>query len=356
MPEPNERPLVTALLQHAFDSIPLPDLYQFTHVPFDELLGDHQVEGRVRTSAAGLGRVALIGHSGSGKTSLVRHTLTQGNENFAAIWLQIASDPQVAAEPGIFGRHLLETLVHFAATERDILSQRDAQRHLGQAGGERYVQSGVTTARKVGGGLRTPWLVGDLGRELAEAAPDINMGVTPARVQRQLSQLFDRICGEGLLPVVVLDDTDRWLQVVSTEDSKDRLVQGFFGEVLPWLCQLRCGLVCAIHDHYLEEQAWLRARTEGVVETVVTVPRLNMASQLAQILDRRLSAANIEAGVGDLFVDDAIDALFSMYESRGAYSIRSAINLAHAATQQAVEGGAKQVVARHVAAAREDLD
>jgi Cdc6-like AAA superfamily ATPase len=344
--------LMVALRDHAFDPRPIPDLYQFTHVAFDELLGGVEVEARLVTAAAGLRRVALIGKSGTGKTSVVRYALAENVENIAPIWLQVApEDPETVSDLTKFGRYLVETIVHFASVERDILSRKDAQQSLGEAAGERYIKAGRRTTTHAGVAMRTPWMNGDLARELAESAPEINMGTSPARAKREIDRLFKRIGDEGLQPIVVFDDSDRWLQVAGADAAHGDLVASFFSVLLPWLVEMRCGLVCAVDERYLQDAAWLTACAEGVIETTVTLPTLTAPSQFAAILAKRLVACDIDTDVSALFADEALAALFDMYVASGSGSIRAAITVAQIAVQFAVERNADQVTERHVRAA-----
>lgn len=55
--------------EHAFDPRIVQDWFTATHVPFDDLFRTNAIEGRVRDSAKHGGRVAVIGRSGTGKTS-----------------------------------------------------------------------------------------------------------------------------------------------------------------------------------------------------------------------------------------------------------------------------------------------
>lgn len=50
------------------------------------------------------------------------------------------------------------------------------------------------------------------------------------------------VAGQGLIPVLVFDDTDRWIDGVGFEHPT-RTVDGFFRRVLRWVSELDCALV-----------------------------------------------------------------------------------------------------------------
>ncbi|MDQ2959805.1 MAG: hypothetical protein M3R48_01950 [Candidatus Dormibacteraeota bacterium] len=339
---------------HVFDPLPMPEFYQYTHVAFDELLGGRDVEARLTTRAAAVGRVALIGKSGSGKTSAVRYALTENEEHTAAIWLQVGpEDPAVLSDVTRFGRHLVETIVHFATVEMTILSRQDAHLSLAEGAGQKYTKAGMKTTTQLSGGLRTPWMHADLAREFAQSQPDLDLEMTPARIKRVIEALLDRIADEGGNPIVVFDDSDRWLQAVGGEPER---VTAFFGTLLPWLGEMRCGIVCAVDERYLEDGAWKRALDEGIIETTVSLPPLTDPSQFARILARRLEASQMPVPVQDLFDEEALVAMYELYVARGSGSIRAAVAAAHVAVQFAVERHAERVTGRDMRAAHEAPD
>ena len=84
---------------------------------------------------------------------------------------------------------------------------------------------------------------------------------TGQEVIEQARRILELISARALLPVLVFDDTDKWLQVSAPADSI-RLVDGFFGRVVRLLAEeLPAAAVIAVHDQYVTQPGY---RSAGV--------------------------------------------------------------------------------------------
>lgn len=88
-----------ALLQqlraaNAFDHYPLFEALGELHVPFDSLVPGARVEARLDEALRRRGRVALVGGSGSGKSSVVSHVLGPMVEGLAPILIPVGVLPR----------------------------------------------------------------------------------------------------------------------------------------------------------------------------------------------------------------------------------------------------------------------
>lgn len=125
------------------------------------------------------------------------------------------------------------------------------------------------------------------------------------------TQALNRILDDDLQPIVVFDDTDRWLNAADAGS-----VTGFFGETIRWLATTLPGsVVVATHVRYLEDDA-----AGGLLEfldTRIDVPAIPDAAGVATILSQRL-ACNVAgtphavATLGGVVAGDAVDALFDV--------------------------------------------
>ncbi len=336
---------------HAFDPRIVQDWFTATHVPFDDLFSTNAIEGRVRDSAKHGGRVAVIGRSGTGKTSLVHHAIYA--PGLAPIWMHVAVEkPELIIEPIGFGRLLLSAIVDNA---KRYLSAGDVDQSLAMAG-DRYQRSGTKRTKKGGGGVTYGFGKLDAAKEVMTAAPDISLGVTAAMVATVLHELFEIIRSNGDVPVVVVDDSDRFLQVVAQEPNQaPDLFSPFVTKVMPWLADFDCAKVVAVHPSYVDGQVWVKARQDGLCGTEIRVPILAGEEQLEAILDRRLDAFGIAAGLKDLFAEESLTRLFDIYLEHPEPTIRKCLTIANAAVGVAIEQHADQVTGLHLDSAQADL-
>jgi hypothetical protein len=177
-----------------------------------------------------------------------------------------------------------------------------------------------------------------------------------AEVTRQLARLFELVHRNGLMPVVVVDDSDRFLQVVASEKgSAPDLFAPFVKRVLPWLGEFDCAKVVAVHPNYRERSDWSGARREGLSGDEIEVPMLDRSAQIAAILTRRLEAFGVAAALADVVDEDSVARLFGLYTARTDPTIRSCLTVASFAVALACDQGAESVSPLHVESAQADL-
>jgi len=149
--------------------------------------------------------------------------------------------------------------------ERDAAELKRARRSA-----SRPVWRGVRPARLRAGGSRL--------RTQHDQRPDHGSG-------RQILDLFR----SGAGPVLVLDDTDRWLTATWLPDST--ATRDAFFTTIPRLLseELDAAAVIAVHPTYLDDAAYRAAR--GFLSRTITVPPVPSAGAVAAILYRRIALA-----------------------------------------------------------------
>ena len=240
-------------------------------------------------------------------------------------------------------------------TSRRYLSNTDVDRSLAVAG-ERYQQEGSRRTRRAGGGLRSGWANLDVAREVITAAPDVSRRVTVADINRALRGLFEVVHTNHLTPVVVVDDSDRFLQMVSPQGGATHdLLTPFVDRVLPWLAELDCAKVVAVHPTYAASDKWAAARRDGLAGDEIEVPLLENQGQMEAILARRLEAFGLSVELSGVLDDQARARLFTTYQQQPEPTIRNCLTLASSAVVLACDQRAETVTHLHVESAQADL-
>ena len=332
---------------HAFDPAPRHEQLATLHVPFDELTGARTCERALDAALRREERVALVGASGAGKSSVAAWVLGPLVEGLAPVPVPVALErTEVAVDPVAFAAHLVRVVARYVAQTLPKQGGRAAE-HARAAS----PRGPVRRTRKVS--VAPEWMAArvELAYELG-AATEV---VAPAsgEVLEQARQVLELIGGEGLTPVLVLDDTDAWLRASWLPDAEAARA-GFFGRVIRVLAEeLGATAVVAVHDSYLAEPAYRAAA--GFLDTTVRVPELPGRAAVARILERRaelvLTARRspVWSGLDSVVTDGAVERLHDHYRQAPSPDLRRRLlYVAHTALTHACDGGSAVIDAGHV--------
>ena len=331
----------------ALDPTPLPEDLRALHVPFDQLLGDTRVERALIEAARAAERIAVVGAMGSGKSSLLSYALTTAN-GFAALPISVAPEPdETITEPGGFAQHAVRVISAWA-TEVEMLSEEDRDELRRAVAGTQVLPS---RSKQIHAGLalQLPWLVkGELARDVRrELEPALELERSAVERLEALKRLTRLIRAIELQPILVIDDSDRWLQ---RGEPREALVGAFFGRVVRELSELEIGFAVAVHDRYLELPEY-RELTPGVLSARIDVPALSAPTQLTDIIDHRIRAFAGEGNAADVLDVDATERLWEFYVNDAGESLRVTLQMVHTALTEAALGEHDRVGAGLVDAA-----
>lgn len=323
----------------AFDATPLPEDLAALHVPFDELLGEEKTERELRKAAEASGRIALVGAMGSGKSSVLSYALTPA-EGFAPIPISVAPETdETVSDPGRFAQHVVRVVSAWAA-EVEMLSvgQRD---ELLRSIAQRRAMPTRSIQTRAGLSIQLPWLAkGEFARDVKrELAPAVEVERSAVEYLDSLKRLMRLIRTIELQPVLIIDDSDRWLR---RGEPRLDIVGAFFGRIVRTLAELETSLTIAVHENYLD-LAEYRDNTVGVINTRIDVPALTEKDQLARILDHRVQVVGVDDGSADIFTADGLARLWRFYKAECGCSLRKTLQIAHTALSEAARDQADRV-------------
>jgi hypothetical protein len=332
--------LSTLLDGNAFLPSALPDDLIACHVPFDDLTGRAAVESALDDRARRGVATAVVGASGSGKSAVTAWVFDRISTEFAPIRAPVFYETEeTVRDPGAFARYLLQRLLAEARVVEAL--DEGARDALLRQASERLAVPTRTIGHTTAGAVGIPWLLkGEVAREVLTTIEGTTLaGSTDAALQA-IDRTIEAIAGQGLMPIMVLDDTDRWLQV-GVVDRSD-LVGQFFGKIVRMLAERGCGLVVAVHESYLG-LAEYSIGTKGFLTDQIYIPALPNPEALAAIIGHRVSIQVDGASSGDALEARAVERLFDYYSSAGRGSLRWTLQAAHAALSSAVAAGMPMV-------------
>ena len=310
------------------------------HVPLDDLLptdGGYEARALRRLTAPGHEPVAVLGPSGSGKSSLVTWVGTQLPERFVALRVPVSAleDPTdtargAQAQPRHDPRHRRSSTPRRAsgsACER--ADRRTAQR----------APTGFTGGR-IGGGPIPAHVDVELGSLRQEFTEERLAGDWLGAVNRALAVL----AYEGVQAVFVIEDTE----AVVGGGAGDSVIDGFFeGPLRAFVQELAAPCLVAVQTHLTVDRPAFD-RLAAVME-VIEIPHLRDEARdaLPRILARRLEVGGAGFALGEAIADDALDGLVQFYDDAQG-DLRRTLAAAQDAAEDAAAMDAERIRAAHV--------
>jgi len=329
--------------QFAFDDAPRRHDLAAYHVPFDELAPGGPSPERTLAAATRRGeRLVVEGSSGRGKSSLLASVLGEDAEGVVPFLVPMSAEPaETVTEPRAMAVHLVQTIV--AAAKRAEVLRGSEDEALREATPTRVVGRDQLTGRV---GVTLGVVAAELGRQ---AAGGDSMARSATAIFEVVHQLLVTIATERVMPVLVFDDTDRWLGTAF--DEPERLVRAFFGKVLLQLRDFPCSLVVAVHPRY-RQRPEVSASIDRVLTTRIDLPPLPDFDAVARLLARRIEA-HVEAdpdpgrwhgsSVSDVLAPAAVERLFEHYRRGLGNELRTVVRTVHVALATACDGGAELI-------------
>ena len=318
---------------HAFDASPLRHDLGIYHVPFDELAPGQSPEARLAGAARRGERIAVVGRSGSGKSSLIEHVLGPVASGIAPIPVRVFGEPAhiVTSVQAVAGL-IIQTLVDHAN-----LDNTERARALEAASSRRVVSS---TGRGGGLTLGGAWMGAELRVDVQRQASNTELPRTAQATLEVVNQLLTAIQGDNLMPVLVFDDTDRWFRKAGGTMDHHDLALTFFGTVLPELRQLPTSIVIAAHSDYLNNTD-LANHLRATIESRINIPELPSTGALGKVIHSRViahtspDAPTTAAPLNEVIDTTALNHLYQLYQNTFAGALRDVIRTVHVAVTDA---------------------
>jgi len=312
------------------------------------LTGDDRPEAalmRTLTDTSAPQRVHVVGPSGAGKTSLILRVVADLSRRelevrHEVLIVRVGDRPERLASPEEVMKMVLETI----AVEGHRFSSIDEAVLLAAAADERIRTEPQVEHRA---GLTAP--VVSYQAAIKEAYETAEFGQNAAQVRRDLEDILQQVHAAGYRPVLVLDDTEKFVSPGAEGKLDETSVEHLYHHGVRVLGELEVDLVVAMHPRFEDVD-----RVSEVVQRLgmarIDVPSLPAdadAPALGRILERRMQRDDIEGNLDGVIERAAIEELQVLYHERDR-DLRSVLKLAHAAAGHAVDRGVQRIEARDV--------
>lgn len=184
---------------------------------------------------------------------------------------------------------------------------------------------------------------------LKEAYEAVRFGQSSARVRHDLEDVLEVVRNAGYRPVLVLDDTEKFVSPGPDGKLDERSVENLYHHGVRALGELAVDLVVAMHPRF-EAVSRVSEVVERLAMARIDVPELPAEADdppLSRILERRMERDGIAASLDAVIERAAVEELQVLYHERHC-DLRSVLRLAHSAAGHALGRGCAVVMARDV--------
>jgi len=316
----------------------------YYHVPFDKLNGNNDTEAALTRMVANQGCVAIIGQSGSGKSSVISAVLGPLAMDLPAhivpLRVPVATESdETVQDPGAMARHLVRYVTRWASSERFSEAEQE-EFHRGVAEVSR--RAPATKSREYHVGLPL-WLANvEFARQVQATGKEYESKGSGADALEHLKRMLALFASHNLFAVFVFDDSDTWLRIPGLD--RTAVANAFFLRTIRMITkEIRAGLVLAVHDSYLklagyrEASKWLSGE--------IRVPRLT-GSRLGieSILRERIVMAEGGAQLEDVIGPEGVELLANYYGAER--TIRDVLRVAQRSLQHSLSDGIDLITAQ----------
>jgi hypothetical protein len=315
------------------------------HVPFDDLTGAVAIERPLLEAVRSGSSAAVLGGRGAGKSSVLAWLCRHLPDDHIPIRVPVVGmeDP---SDPSVLGSVALGAALEAARVDRVALDAAQTARVQGARADEVTTRpGGRTVGAKLGGGP----VPAEVSAELASLETEYARGAQPIDRLHGMDRLLGIFSYHGLVPVLVLEDTEAALGAGVDDDARDR----FFTNSLKLLVrEVDTPTVIAVQSQYAALDAFTELRP---LLFELTLPLLGhrTAVALRAILARRLEVFEVAATVDEVVATDALDALADFYAEKDG-SIRHVLAALDVAAATAVDNGDVRLELGHVRLGIED--
>jgi molybdopterin-guanine dinucleotide biosynthesis protein len=292
-------------------------------------------------------RLHVVGPSGAGKTSMIMRVVADlSRRNLKpspeVLVLRVGDRPDVLASEHSVMKLVLDTI----AVEGHRFSNIDEAVLLDASADER-----TRTGRQVEhrAGLTVP--VVSYSASLHKAFEAAKFGANSARVRKDLEDVLRIVADAGYRPIVVLDDTEKFVAPGSGGEVDEASVTNLYHNGVRALGELPLDLIVAMHPRFETV-----ARVGEVVHRlgmsrleVLELPADSENPALNKILKRRMQRRGIDDELATVIELETIADLQLLYHERDR-DFRSVLQLAQKAAEHAVSRGATAIAPRDVRA------
>ena len=301
------------------------------HMPFDEMHQTQDVEDRVRDAIRRAERVALIGTTGSGKSSTAAYVADPLDTAIVAFRIGVTvEDTALLAHPGKFAQYVVRRIAREAT---EIPEPQRAQLEL-EVADTRELRVG--RSRRTSGRINAA--VFELAVELGSVSASIDQQLTAHELIEGLDHALDLLRSTGAVPVLIIDDSDTWLEV--EEHRLEETQRAFFGPIMRMLAERNCGLVVAVDERYLDLPEYRPAR-DGFLPTEISVPRLRDSVALSMLVKNRIDGFD-NANVVEAFAEPVLEEMFAAHV-RHSLSLRALMRCANSALYHTCAAGSSRI-------------
>lgn len=325
-----------------------PALIRYLYKPYGELT-DQNIEKQLEDAVRAKEKVILRSWRGWGKSCVINYVISMLDESFFPIPIMIrpaSTDDKLCSNASMFARFILSRILK-AVNEAGKIKKGQCEQYRKYLSGSIDYKNAKTD--KIAGRLlsKLSWLPG-FASTSAEVAGEtgeyieyaMNHEVYAEDQVGCINEIVNIHKNKEISMVIVLDDTDKFLQIGSIDKTK--LIEEFFSFIMPFVSDLDCAVIIPVHETYTSYENYKYAE-KAYIDRNVRIPELDYQSFI-DMMNHKVNSVLNDNVITDFIDSKALKLVYEhKYTLRNEERMRDTLYIIDSAVKEA-EGRNEEVV------------
>ena len=321
---------------------------KYLYKPYGEICSSKPENSLLKAVMRGK-KIMVRGRSGAGKTCLINYVISELDTSYFPIMFPVrlsGEHDKICSDASEFVAFMLHRILS-AVQEAKTISRRQYNKFRKYLSGEMSYREGKADTFLGRLTSKLSWIPG-FAQTSAEVGGQIEKYTEYALSQKIfvedkvgcINEIIRIQNDKGITPVIVLDDTDKFLQIGAID--KTGLIDEFFVYIAPLFRDFNCPIIFPTHDRYMVHDSYQYAE-KNIMDKEITIPELSF-NAFIKMLDHKVKSVLEDSKIEDFIERDAIRLVYSqLYKEKTEERMRNSLRTINEIVKASVRNNIQKV-------------